>query len=149
MDVENKKYGYFSGIIYGLWTLLKGMKVTFVEFFTPKTTECYPENRASLALSERFRGTLVMADASKCIACSLCELACPNDTLCLDIEVITDETTGKKRKEMRRYGYDLGSCMFCQLCVNACPTGAIAFDTSFEHAVFERDKLIKNLINKI
>ena len=35
--------------------------------------------------------------------------------------------------------------MFCQLCTRACPHGAIAFDQSFENAVFDRSKLIKVL----
>jgi len=35
--------------------------------------------------------------------------------------------------------------MFCRLCVNACPTGAIRFSTRFEHAVYTREKLVKQL----
>ena len=35
--------------------------------------------------------------------------------------------------------------MFCQLCVNACPHGAITFDQNFEHAVFDRSKLLLTL----
>jgi len=38
--------------------------------------------------------------------------------------------------------------MYCQLCVNACPHDAIKFDNSFEHAVFDRSKLIKQLNNE-
>ena len=35
--------------------------------------------------------------------------------------------------------------MFCQLCVNACPHDAITFDQNFEHAVFDRTKLVLKL----
>ena len=35
--------------------------------------------------------------------------------------------------------------MFCQLCVNACPHDAITFDQNFEHAVFDRTKLVLQL----
>jgi len=35
--------------------------------------------------------------------------------------------------------------MFCQLCVTACPHDAITFATDFEHAVFDRTKLVKTL----
>ena len=38
-----------------------------------------------------------------------------------------------------------GACMFCQLCVNACPHDAIMFDQNFEHAVFDRTKLVLRL----
>lgn len=145
------KYSYIGGIIHGLKTLAIGMKVTFVEFFTKKTTEEYPENRDTLVLADCFRGTLIMPldenGNNKCIACTLCETNCPNDTLHLEIDTVTDEETGKKKKVMRKYQYDLGSCMFCQLCVNVCPTDAIRFDTKFEHAVFNKEKLIK-ILNK-
>ena len=45
----------------------------------------------------------------------------------------------------KNYEYDLGACMFCQLCVNACPHDAITFDQNFEHAVFDRTKLVLKL----
>lgn len=49
---------YVKSVFTGLWTLLTGMKITLTEFFTPKVTQCYPENRATLKVSDRFRGTL-------------------------------------------------------------------------------------------
>ncbi|MDR0836146.1 MAG: 4Fe-4S binding protein [Tannerella sp.] len=144
-----EKYSYIGGIIHGLKTLAIGMKVTFVEFFTKKTTEEYPENRATLKLADRFRGTLTMPHDengnNKCIACSLCEINCPNGTLHLEIDTVTDEATGKKKKVLKKYQYNLGSCTFCQLCVNVCPSDAIRFDTQFEHAVFDKEKLVKTL----
>lgn len=140
---------YLGGIFHGLLTLLTGMKVTLREFFTKKVTEEYPDNRATLVMFDRFRGTLCMPHDEngkvKCIACGLCQMNCPNGTLNLDIETVIDGETGKNKKAMRRYQYDLGSCMFCHLCVNVCPAGAIRFDTKFEHAVFEREKLVKVL----
>ena len=37
------------------------------------------------------------------------------------------------------------SCLYCQLCVRSCPHDAIEFDTAFEHAVFTRGKLVRQL----
>mgnify|MGYP001228396873 FL=1 len=127
------------------------MKTSITVFFRKKTTEQYPENRATLKISDRFRGTLVMPhdenNQHKCVACGLCQMACPNDTINVISEMVTDEE-GKKKKVLVKYQYDLGSCMYCQLCVNACPHDAIKFDNSFEHAVFDRSKLIKTLNNE-
>lgn len=36
---------YIKGFFHGLGSLLTGLKVTGREFFTPKVTEQYPENR--------------------------------------------------------------------------------------------------------
>jgi len=150
--MKDKRRRYADRLVYGIWTLVKGLKVTFVEFFTKKTTDEYPENRASLVMFDRYRGNLIMtrdeAGNNKCTACGLCEVNCPNNSLRIESEVVTDEATGKKKKALVNYRYDLGSCMFCLLCVKACPTDAIAFDTKFEHAVFDKTKLSKILINK-
>ena len=150
--MEEKRHRYASRLIHGIWTLAKGLKVTFIEFFTKKTTDKYPENRAMLVMFDRYRGTLIMPHDenghNKCTACGLCEANCPNNTLRIESEIVADEETGKKKKVLVKYRYDLGSCMFCLLCVKACPTNAIAFDTKFEHAVFNKTKLAKILNNK-
>lgn len=143
---ENRSY--LGGLIDGIGTLLTGMKTSITVFFRAKTTEQYPENRKTLVMFDRFRGTLTLPhnehNEHRCVACGLCQMACPNDT----IEIVSrmEETTeGKKKKVLVEYRYDLGACMFCQLCVNACPHDAIHFGTSFENAVFDRQKLKKTL----
>ncbi len=140
---------YIKGLIHGVGSLLTGLKVTGREFFTPKVTEQYPENRATLRMFDRYCGELTMPhDAeghNRCIACGLCQAACPNGTIYITTEMVTDPETGKSRRRLVRYEYDLGSCMFCHLCVNACPHDAIRFSTAFEHAVYTREKLVKTL----
>ena len=121
---------YIQGLFHGIRTLLTGLKVTGKEFVTPKITEQYPENRATLKMNERFCGTLTMPhDAegkNKCVACGLCQAACPNGTIKITTETVTDEETGKPRRRLVKYEYDLGACMFCHLCVNACPKHLLA-----------------------
>lgn len=144
----NKTTKYFKDAFAGFGTLLVGMRTTMQIFLRKKVTEQYPENRATLKISDRFRGELTMPhdenNQHNCVGCGLCQMACPNDT----IKVITaTETTedGKKKRYLVKYEYDLGSCMFCQLCVNACPHDAIRFTNHFENAVYDRDTLVRQL----
>ena len=145
---EKEHNSYIGSLIHGITSLLTGMKTTMTVFWRKKTTEQYPENRKTLKLSERFRGTLTMPHNEKnehhCVACGLCQTACPNDTIKVTSQTIETED-GKKKKILAKYEYDLGSCIFCQLCVNACPHDAITFDQNFEHAVFDRSKLVLTL----
>ena len=84
----------------------------------------------------------------KCIACTLCEKACPNGTIKITSQMITTEE-GKKKRVLADYQYDLGDCMFCELCTNACPHGAIKFTNDFENSVFERDSLVLHLDKEV
>lgn len=151
--MENNK-SYFGEIGAALKTLATGMKVTLGEYFTPKSTEQYPENRkTTLHISPRHRGRLVFtrdeAGQHRCTACTMCEKACPNGTIRILSEMVTNEETGKKKKQLVDYQYDLGDCMFCQLCVNSCNFGAIEFTNDFEHAVFDRSKLVLHLDKEV
>lgn len=139
---------YIGGVASALKSLGTGLKTTMREFFTPKITEQYPENRATNVMFDRFRGSLTMPHNEQnehhCVGCGLCMMACPNGTIKVITETYETED-GKKRKRLAKYEYNLGSCMFCQLCTRACPHDAITFDQSYEHAVFDRAKLIKVL----
>lgn len=144
----NQEKNYFSELFHAIKTLVIGLKTTIKEFFTPKITEQYPENRKELVIFDRFSGSLTMPhnenNEHKCIACGLCQMACPNGTLDVKTEMYETED-GKKKKRLVSYNYNLGSCIFCELCVRACPHDAITFDQSFENAVFDRSKLVLKL----
>lgn len=147
--MEDNNKSYFGGIKFGLKSLLTGLGVTFREYLTKKVTEQYPENRkTTLHVSPRHRGRLIMPqDAegnNKCIACKLCEMACPNGTIKVVQKTIETED-GKKKRVLDDYIYDLGECMLCELCVNACPHEAIKFVNDFENSTFGRDKLVLHL----
>ena len=112
---EKEHNSYIGSLIHGITSLLTGMKTTMTVFWRKKTTEHYPENRKTLKLSERFRGTLTMPHNEKnehhCVACGLCQTACPNDTIKVTSQTIETED-GKKKKILAKYEYDLGSCIF-------------------------------------
>lgn len=139
---------YFKSVGQGVKSLVAGMGVTGKEFVTPKITEQYPENRKTLQIADRFRAELTLKyDAEgrhKCIACGICQMNCPNGTIKLETKMV-ELPDGKKKRKLDKYLYDLGSCTFCMLCVTSCPQDALEFSNDFEQAVFERDKLVKQL----
>jgi len=140
---------YIKGYVSGVKSLLTGMRTSMKVFWQPKVTEQYPENRhTTLHIPKRHRARLIMVHNAEnqhhCVACGLCQMACPNGTIKVISETREDEE-GKKKKYLVKYEYNLGSCMFCQLCVNACPHGAIEFSNDFENAVFEKEKLVQTL----
>jgi NADH-quinone oxidoreductase subunit I len=146
----NSMINYVSGIFKGIYSLASGMGVTIREFFTKKVTEQYPENRATLQISERFRGELVMPhdenNEHACTACGICQMNCPNNTIQVISKMLEPtEEGGKPKKVLDKYIYDLGSCTFCNLCVISCPSDAIEFRNTFENSVFTRSKLVEQL----
>ena len=139
---------YIQGLFHGIKTLGIGLKTSIKVFFEHHETEQYPENRKTLTFSETNRFCLEMPhnenNEHKCIACGLCQMACPNDSITVTSEMVTTED-GKKKKQLVRYEYNIGQCMFCNLCVTACPQDAIRFNQEFENAVFDKSKLILQL----
>ena len=139
---------YIKTIITSVASLLKGMRLTGYYFTHRKEiiTEQYPEFKP--ALSERFRGEVVMPhnanNEHRCTGCTACELACPNGTIKIVTKFeITPE--GKKKKAIDKFVYHLELCTMCNLCIVACPTDAIKMAQDFEHSVFDRSKLTKVL----
>lgn len=143
---------YFKEVVSGVWSLLKGLRVTGKYFFSPGeiVTEKYPNNRKTLKMMDRFKGEVIMPhnekNEHKCTGCGICEINCPNGSIEVISKMITTED-GKKKKAIDQHIYRLSMCTFCALCVKNCPSHALAFGQEFEHAVFNRALLIK-VLNK-
>lgn len=150
--MENKQ-SYFGEIGAAFKTLTTGLKTTMKEYFTPKSTEQYPENRkTTLHVAKRHRGRLVFKrdenENYKCVACLMCEGLSKRNHQDQQRDA-NRPRDGKKKRQLLDYQYDLGDCMFCQLCVNACNFDAIKFTNDFENAVFDRSKLVLHLNEEI
>jgi NADH-quinone oxidoreductase subunit I len=144
----NNLIKYFISIAYGIVHLAQGMYISMLNLLRPKVTEQYPENRKRRKDFERFRGMLTMPhnadNQHRCTACGICVMNCPNGSISITSKKIADDT-GKEKRTLDTYNYDLGRCTFCGLCTQVCPQNAIEWSPAFEHAVYARPKLVQQL----
>ncbi|MBP9712525.1 MAG: NADH-quinone oxidoreductase subunit NuoI [Sterolibacterium sp.] len=113
-----------------LTELRAGMAVTWRYLWAPKITIQYPEEKTPQ--SNRFRGLHALRrypnGEERCIACKLCEAACP--AMAITIET-AERDDGSRRTT--RYDIDLTKCIFCGYCEEACPVDAVVQTRTFEY----------------
>jgi len=148
-DTTRKNLNPVAIILYGLGTLVDGLKVTLRYLFSHSITMKYPYERRELPAGYRGLHVLKVDPAThemKCIGCMLCARACPDHLI--TIETSPGET---KKREVDVFDVDISRCMFCNLCAEACPHDAIELSSKYELATESRDGLIyhkKDLIEK-
>lgn len=131
--------------------ILKGLGVTARHFFrnlrgfvtghnrTDFVVQ-YPEERVDYPDAFRGMPVLVQLDNGqpRCVACGLCEFACPTD--CISIVPGELPDAGIERYP-EAFDIDMSRCMFCGLCEEACPEEAIVMSREIELASFDRASL--------
>ncbi len=99
-------------------------------------TVYYPEQRFVAAPALRGMPVLVQMETGKerCVACGLCEWACP--TTC--ITIFPAETADGIERYPEIFDIDMSRCMFCGLCEEACPEEAIVMSRQNEISSYSR-----------
>jgi len=101
----------------------------------------YPEERVDYP--DAFRGMPVLVQLEngqpKCVACGLCEFACPTD--CISI-VPGELETSRIERYPEAFDIDMSRCMFCGLCEEACPEEAIVMSREVELATYDRPSML-------
>ena len=132
--------------------ILKGLAVTSRHFFrnlrgfvTGKNRTDfvvqYPEERVDYPDAFRGMPVLVQLDNGqpRCVACGLCEFACPTDC----ISIVPGEIEGARiERYPEAFEIDVSRCMFCGLCEEACPEEAIVMSREVELSSFDRGSLV-------
>ena len=162
---------YFNNIIYGVNSLITGLKVTWKHFINKKdlvATLQYPHEK--WPIPDRNIGfdhseynlirSRLHVDIDDCISCMQCEKACPVD--CIKIDAIKPSkdsdydcgiTTNDTQKKMivSRFTIDMSECMYCNLCVYPCPEECIYMvggpndkkhEIDYEFSQYNRDGMI-------
>ena len=132
MKVASPKLSFWEKIY--IVEVLKGMAVTLGHFWknlfgqSAMPTVQFPEEPKLLPVRHRSRHRLTVRENGdpKCVACMMCETACP--ARCIHI-VAEDSPLHSIEKRAKVFEIDLLRCVFCGYCVEACPEDAIRMDT--------------------
>lgn len=163
--MEKQNYSYWLNIKQAAFTLLGGLKITWVHFkhaFTHKRrkeegveeenyfdkqngifTLQYPTESIPVPDTGRYRLDNEIED---CIVCDKCVKVCPVN--CIEIDVIKSPTEIRKASDgssIRLYAgkfeIDMAKCMFCGLCTTVCPTECLTMTKSYDFSEFDVDNL--------
>nr|YP_010952435.1 NADH dehydrogenase subunit 8 [Ancyromonas sigmoides]WMQ52539.1 NADH dehydrogenase subunit 8 [Ancyromonas sigmoides] len=135
------KIFHYQAITLLLPEMLRGMFLGLRAFRYPKVTINYPFEKGPLG--PRFRGEHALrrypTGEERCIACKLCEAACPAQAITIEADSRSDFS-----RRTTRYDIDMTKCIFCGLCQEACPVDAIVEGPNFEYSVSTREELFYN-----
>ena len=138
---------YLPAIVQGISTTVKHM------VSRKPTTRQYPEVKPPIPANYRGVHRLNRDDKGrvKCVACFLCQTACPAD--CIKIEATATDKNDPQWKDRDKFPatfvIDELRCIYCGMCEEACPVDAIELTSIYdltgmsrEEMLFDKDKLL-------
>ncbi|MGN6545887.1 MAG: NuoI/complex I 23 kDa subunit family protein [Aureliella sp.] len=138
---------YLPAIAQGIATTVKHM------ISGKPMTRQYPEVEPDISLNYRGVHRLNRDDKGrvKCVACFLCQTACPAD--CIRIEATgtdkSDPNWADRDKYPASFVIDELRCIYCGMCEEACPVDAIELTSIYdltglsrEQMFFDKEKLL-------
>ena len=124
-----------SAKVFFLTEMARGAWLATEKLFKPKVTINYPFEKGPI--SPRFRGEHALrrypSGEERCIACKLCEAACPAQAIYIEV---AEREDGARRTT--RYDIDMTKCIYCGYCQEACPVDAIVEGPTYEFATETR-----------
>ena len=137
-----------SSRVFFLTEIWRAFWLSAEVFSKQSVTINYPFERGFL--SPRFRGEHALrrypSGEERCIACKLCEAACPAQAITIE----TQEREDGARRTIR-YDIDMTKCIYCGFCAEACPVDAIVEGPNYEFAtetheelLYDKEKLLSN-----
>lgn len=132
-----------------LKSIIRGFYVTVGMSRKSPVTLQYPKEKENLATSTKQEHALMYNEFGelKCIACRMCEHACPAGA----IKIKIDEKIQSK-PSLVEFEVDYSKCLSCDLCVQACPVGSLKrfpsvdLKASYDKELlkFNKEKLAEN-----
>jgi NADH-quinone oxidoreductase subunit I len=158
MPIEAKDVDWVEEPQIGFWdatflpAIVQGLRTTLGHVTKYKSvTQEYPEVKPELPLHYRGVHRLNRDEQGrvKCVACMLCETACP--AFCISIEAAPAPPEWPDRdKYPAKFKLDELRCIYCGMCEEACPVDAIELTHLYdmtgetrEEMMFDKEKLLK------
>ena len=139
--VKEQKLSFLEKLFF--LPFIKGLWLTFTLLFRKKVTRMYPEEKLEIIPEIKGHPVLVKREDGlpRCVACGLCEAACPPRAITIDGHEIDDPN----ERAPEQFEIDTLRCIMCGFCEEACPKEAIVMSHNFEFAGRTRDEMTLGL----